>query len=290
MEPRLSVAIAARNAAATIRVQLDALAAQSWSEPWEVVVADNASTDETRAIIESYVGRIPSVRVVEAHAYANQSYARNTAALAARAPIIAFCDADDEVAPDWVERMWEAVSRHEFVACRLEYERLNPPWVLGHRETQLEESLQDTRFAPHLQHGAGCGLGFLRRHYDAVGGFDERAGVLDDTDFCFKVQLAGVPLHYARDAVVHYRFRTDIRGIFRQARNYATDDAFLQLRYGPPPRSLGYALRWPFSYWQALARLLPGARTRAGRAKLAWLVGWMTGRYRGSLRYRILAR
>jgi glycosyltransferase involved in cell wall biosynthesis len=53
---RLSVVIPCLNAAATIGVQLEALAGQSWEGEWEVVVADNGSTDGSQAIVESYRG------------------------------------------------------------------------------------------------------------------------------------------------------------------------------------------------------------------------------------------
>ncbi len=46
----LSVVIPARNAADTIGVQLESLARQRFDRPWEVVVVDNGSTDDTRAV------------------------------------------------------------------------------------------------------------------------------------------------------------------------------------------------------------------------------------------------
>lgn len=51
--PRLSVIIPCLNAADTIGKQLEALARQEWSEPWEVVILDNGSTDETLAVAET---------------------------------------------------------------------------------------------------------------------------------------------------------------------------------------------------------------------------------------------
>ena len=48
----MSVVIPAWNAAATLEVQLEALARQVVEAPWEVVVVDNASVDGTRAVVE----------------------------------------------------------------------------------------------------------------------------------------------------------------------------------------------------------------------------------------------
>jgi glycosyltransferase involved in cell wall biosynthesis len=53
---KLSVIIPCLNGAATIATQLAALARQQWDQPWEIVVADNGSTDESAGIVERYMG------------------------------------------------------------------------------------------------------------------------------------------------------------------------------------------------------------------------------------------
>ena len=87
---QLSVVIACYNAARTIGGQLESLARQEWSEPWEVIVADNGSTDGSAAIAEQYRSRLPSLRVVDASARRGQAYARNVGAKAARGVALAF--------------------------------------------------------------------------------------------------------------------------------------------------------------------------------------------------------
>jgi hypothetical protein len=85
---------------------------------------------------------------------------------------------------------------------------------------------------------------------------------------------------------MHYRYRDRWPAIFDQARRYADAGALLQKRYGEaaaPP------WKWPFEHWKAVAQTLPRAYRRGDRAKLAWLLGWQLGRYRGSLRHRVLA-
>ena len=63
---KLSIVIPCRNAARTIAVQLDALCAQQWRGGWEVIVADNGSTDGTQAIVEGYSRRLPGLRLIDA--------------------------------------------------------------------------------------------------------------------------------------------------------------------------------------------------------------------------------
>ena len=68
---------------------------------WEVVVADNRSTDGTVAVANSFADRL-DLRVVPAPEKSNAAYARNVAVATSQAPWIAFVDADDMVAPGWV--------------------------------------------------------------------------------------------------------------------------------------------------------------------------------------------
>ena len=49
-----SVIIACLNGAATLGETLDSLTAQRWDRPWEIVFADNGSTDASVAIFEEH--------------------------------------------------------------------------------------------------------------------------------------------------------------------------------------------------------------------------------------------
>lgn len=79
----LSVIIAARNEAGTLPAQLEAVLAQECGEPWEVIVADNGSTDGTQDVVRALAARDSRLRLVDASARPGSSYARNHAVLAA---------------------------------------------------------------------------------------------------------------------------------------------------------------------------------------------------------------
>jgi glycosyltransferase involved in cell wall biosynthesis len=72
--PEVSVVIAALNAAATLPLQLAALAAQDYSGSWEVVVADNGSTDATVAIAREFASSLPHLVLVDASDRRGQSH------------------------------------------------------------------------------------------------------------------------------------------------------------------------------------------------------------------------
>ena len=79
---KLSVIIAYLNAASTIGSTLDALVEQPWPSDWEVIIADNGSTDSLRSIIAPYTTKIPFLKIIDASAKRGPSYARNAAIIA----------------------------------------------------------------------------------------------------------------------------------------------------------------------------------------------------------------
>jgi GT2 family glycosyltransferase len=284
---KLSVVITALDAADTIGAQLDALAAQRWSKPWEVVVADNGSSDGTVAVVESYANRLPALRLVDASERRGIAHGFNVGAAAARGEYLAFCGADDEVGSGWLEALGSALEQHELVGCPGDPRKLNDPWVLESRDTIPR--LERVWFPPYLEHASTLGLGIRRELFERIGGFDESLTALEDADLCFRAQLAGAKLVLAEDAVVHYRFRTGVGEIFRQAGSYAEGFAQLQRKYQPPGTRFHDAWKWPLRKWRPIVRALPGVHNRGGRARLAWLLGWQLGRFRGSIKYRVLA-
>jgi glycosyltransferase involved in cell wall biosynthesis len=65
---RLGVIIPCLDGSQTIAGQLEALARQECSDPWEIVLADNGSTDGTLDIVRRYQERLPNLRIVDASA------------------------------------------------------------------------------------------------------------------------------------------------------------------------------------------------------------------------------
>jgi glycosyltransferase involved in cell wall biosynthesis len=284
----LSVVIPCFNAAATLGGQLAALAAQRWPGEWEVIVADNGSTDGSVAVAASFRDRLPRLTVAAASGHLGPGHSRNVGARVARGEALLFCDADDEVAPGWLAAMAQALGEHDFVACRYEVAKLNPPWVAAARPHPQETGLNPYTYPPFLPHAGGGGLGVRRRLHEVVGGFDEDLPALEDTDYCWRLQLAGTPLHYVPDAVVHIRYRPDLAGNFRQLLSFGEHNVLIYRRY----RSRGMPRLGPgpgLLRWGKLLLTAPRLATRPGRA--AWLsqLGWRLGRLRGCLRYRALA-
>jgi glycosyltransferase involved in cell wall biosynthesis len=285
--PRLSVVIPCFNDAETLGAQLEALARQEYDGWFEVIVADNGSTDDSPSVADRYRSKLPRLRVVDASGVRGAGRARNVGAAAAVGDALLFCDADDEVGAGWLKAMGHALQKHDFVASRHEIERLNEPSV--QRTRRLPPPGEPLPYPPYLPHAGGSGLGVRRELFTAVGGFDESFIRLQDTDFCVRVQLAGTPLVFPEGAVVHCRYETRWLEIFRQARSYAEGNARLLARHGSgQPNRRGW-WKWPLRHWLAIAKAAATAWDPGARARLAWTLGWQVGRIRGTLRYHVPA-
>ena len=277
MPPTLSVVIACRNAEATLGVQLEALAREPRHAEWDVVLCDNGSTDSTLTIAQRYRRLLPNLRVVSADERPGPAHARNVGAASTEAPWLAFVDADDEIAPGWVTAMRSALDGHAFVAGRFEGTRLNSAAVVRSRPLQQADGLQDCGIGPRLPHAGAGNMGIHREVFDAVGGFDAELGCLEDTDFCWRVQLSGVPLVFWPDAVVHVRLRSTMRRMWGQGRAYGAATAELEHRYAavtsadlPAGGSPAAAPAGGSGRLRGLAGMLtPGA--------LIWRAGWHVG-------------
>jgi glycosyltransferase involved in cell wall biosynthesis len=286
---KLSVVIPCLNGEKTLPELFDALAAQEWEGEWEIVLADNGSTDGTREVVERYrSGPLPNLRVADASSQRGQSFAMNVGAAEAKGEWLAFCDADDVVGDNWLPAVTDALGRHELIAYRQDDTRLNPLWAQASREKIFTDELPKTWFPPYVPFtGAGC-MAMHRSVFESIGGFDPEMP-LEDLDFSIRAFHDERELVLVPGAVLHYRYRQSYKGIFRQAYIYGLGFAAVQRKYKRPGERYPKQRLWLITGWRVMLPRLIRAYDRGDRAKIAWQLGWQAGRYHGSFKYRVLA-
>jgi len=286
----VSVVIPCFNDGETIGFQLEAVARQRWSGDWEVVISDNGSVDNTLAIVEEFKERLPNLRVVDSSDRRGPGHARNVGAKEAKGDTILFCDADDEVASDWMEMMTRALSEHGLVACRLDIEKLNEPWVKESWVNGQEDDLNRFHGSAFLPFAGSGTIGVRRTVHEAVGGFDESLITHEDADYCWRIQLRGHQLYFVRDTCLYYRFPTSLRRMYTQERLFGQSSVLMYKRY----KSVGLRkpsrpLRGGVAAWVRLFLRLSQVHYKVGRAKWVRALGRLVGHLQGSIRYRTLA-
>lgn len=294
---KLSVILPCYNSAETIAVQLDALTTQHWSGGWEVIVANNGSTDESMAIVERYRDRLPNLKIVNAYTPPGPRlgvpHSYNTGIKAATGDAFVFCEGDDEVAPGWLEAMGHALSQHDLVVGSQEYRKLNEPWrldgFLDVGESRIT-GLIEIDFSPYLPYGSGCAFGLRRSLYDAVGELNPVFSYSHDTEYCWRAQLMGFQVHFVPDAVIHYRLRHSYGAMYRQGQSWAKDFILLRKYYRSPMGRLDVVRRCldiikslPRGGQLAALRLLKAPRSRGELGVWYWQLAYDIGSIKGLL-------
>lgn len=121
--PKISVVMPAYNASRYIAESIRGILSQDF-EDFELIVADDCSTDNTVGIVSSFDdGRIRLVRTESNTGSAK--YPRELAIEAAKADLICWVDSDDVVAEDYLSRLWErrAETGADIICSRMWAER-----------------------------------------------------------------------------------------------------------------------------------------------------------------------
>lgn len=209
-----SVVMPTLNEIGTIDVQLEALSRQTYKGAWELVVADNGSTDGTVERVQSWTDRLPQLRVCDAsHVCGDVSAARVAGVAAASHDLLAFCDGDDRVHPDWLEHLIGALGDNDLVGGFLCEEELNEPFLFWEQPWPRDSLPLHLGCAPFA---SGANFAVRRNVVDAVGGWDSALSGAEDVDFSIRARHAGFKIGHVPKAIVSYRHRSSSAGIVRQ--------------------------------------------------------------------------
>jgi glycosyltransferase involved in cell wall biosynthesis len=278
-DPLVSVVIPAFNAAATIAQQFEVLAGERLDAEWEIVVADNGSTDRTAAVVESWTDRLP-VRLVDASARRGPSAARNLGAAAARGQILAFTDADDVVFPGWL-----------VAATAVEVFGTGPVVKFVDGTAVPRTPPRDARCGmshlDFLSYADGANFIIRADTFATYGGFDEARRTGEDVDLSWRMQLDGIRMEPLADAAVASRVRNRSRAVVRQYYGYGLGDVELARDYrarGLPAQPVTAVIR----SWLGLLARIPLLWKPAQRERWLHQLGRRAGRVVGSVRYRTL--
>jgi glycosyltransferase involved in cell wall biosynthesis len=286
MTELVSVVVPAYNAGATIADQLRALAAQQLPGPFEVIVADNGSTDDTVAVVERCGAEFSAVRLVDASGRRGPAHARNVGFGAARGDLVLGCDADDVVDERWAALLVDSLADADLVA--------------GGASAWLPVAGEGPPFGIHVPHDMGTGgLGFLpvmagssfgvrREVWQTVGGFDVDLPTTEDFDFAFRAQLAGFRFAACPAASVHYRLPASTAAGMRKYYDYGRFQPLLYRRHranGMRRRDAAEVAR----VWLRLAARSPELfGTRIERRRWCERFAHACGRIAGSIEFRTL--
>jgi glycosyltransferase involved in cell wall biosynthesis len=216
LRPSVSVIVPTYDYARYLPRALDSVRAQS-EPPFEIVVVDDGSTDETPAVLRRYADQVRVLR----QPHRGPAAARNAGVAAARGDLVAFLDADDEWHRDKLARQ-----------VTLFMERPSVGAVgCANQVIERDGAVLRTRYFPNPSHdpterlrqvalrerwvGSSCSGAVLpRRVLEDVGGFDERLDAAEDWDLWLRVAARHL-IQNVHERLVTIWFHRE--GVFRDA-------------------------------------------------------------------------
>ena len=199
--PAVTVVVATRNRSGLLERLLTALARQRFHGEMDVIVVDDASTDDTAAVL----GRLASATTLKVDWLSlpdrrGPGGARNVGWPRSRAPLIAFTDDDCVPDDDWLASLVEALADADLVQGRT----LPDPDQLP----ELGPFGRTIRVPRENGYFQTCNVGYRRDLLEQLSGFDESfAQVAEDTDLAWRAIEAGARTSFSEAALVHHDVR-----------------------------------------------------------------------------------
>jgi len=202
--PIVSVIVPCYNHGIYLGECFDSILNQTYKN-WECIVIDNGSTDNTKQVTESYVQKDKRFKYI----YTQQkgvSFARNLGIKNSTGKYILPVDADDKIAPLYIEKAVEVLERKEnvkLVYCNARlFGAANKDWILP--EFSIKNIL--------IENIIFCSALFRRKDYDQTTGYNEQmVEGFEDWDFWLDLLKNGWDVVKLPEIYFFYRIKKDSR-------------------------------------------------------------------------------
>lgn len=219
MTPQISAVICTHNRAELLARALESLCRQTLpEEDFEVLIVDNASSDDTEAVARSFCAGRAHFRYVAEPAL-GLSRARNRALEEARGPYVAYLDDDAIAEPEWLQEILaafiEAVPKPGCVGGKSQpdWQRPRPQWLhdVQMQSLSLIDWSEQAFYVEPPYFLVGANIAYDRQLILDIGGFDENLGRLggallsgEEVEIENRIRAAGRLIYYAPKAVVSH--------------------------------------------------------------------------------------
>lgn len=217
----ISVILCTYNRSQSLKLALDSLAVSHVPESvcWHVLIVDNNSKDQTRAVAEEFCRRDPVHFRYVFEPQQGKSFALNRGIREAQGDILAFIDDDITVEPNWLFELTKPFADPQWSGTGgrvyLPKDFSAPPWMAVEGVHSLVGILAlfdlgpDPR--PLLKPPIGNNMAFRKEVFTKFGGFRTDLGPMpgselryEDTEFGTRVMKGGAQILYVPSAVVRH--------------------------------------------------------------------------------------
>ncbi len=264
----ISVIIPVKNGAGFIRECLrGAFNQHALETPYEVIVVDDGSTDETAEIAREMGAQVIS------QPNAGPAAARNTGAEHARGEILAFTDADCVPAPAWLCHLVQPFSNPEVVGTKGTYRTQQKSLVARFVQQEYESKYIHMARLPKIDFIDTYSAAYRRSVFLQNGGFETAFPVpsVEDQEFSFRLARKGYTMVFTPGAVVYHQHDHNLGEYIRRKYGIGYWKAFM-LRW-VPEKALSDSHTLASQRWQIL--LLGLVMLAAGLGFFWPPLGWL---------------
>lgn len=236
-QARVSLVIPVRDGRATIGACLESVIAirDAPGSPLDkIIVVDDASEDETPAIVRGF-----DVTLIGGDGKGPGS-ARNMGWRAARHPLVWFVDADCLARPDALDKLLGALTDESIAGVGGSYDNALPNSRLAtliHEEIATRHARMDER----VNFLATFNVLYRRAALEELGGFDPRYRKAQDAEFAYRAVEAGHELRFARASRVVHHHPTSLAKYLTTQSAQGYWRVFLHLRHRSPSSGDSYS-------------------------------------------------
>lgn len=253
--PLVSVVLPVWNRATRIGDAIASVVAQTWTR-WELLVVDDGSTDDTRAVVAGWAARDGRIRLVEQH-HAGHAVARNRALAASAGEVIAYLDSDNRWEPGHLAAVVAALDdpavASVYCAQRVHDHALDDDWIRA--EPFDAEALRGGNF---IDLNA---FAHRRALYERLGGFDAGLRRLTDWDLVLRFTRESPPRLLP---VIGSRYEAGLPDQVSATESYAQHVYLVQRKLDAPP-SRALRVLWAVWHWPQLSEAYVRAELDAMR-------------------------
>jgi GT2 family glycosyltransferase len=221
LTPHVAIVILNWNGRKYLEQFLPSVVASTYAD-FEIIVADNASTDESIPFLRSYY---PNIRVIELDKNYGFSKGYNKALEQVKSDYYVLLNSDVEVSPSWIEPVIALMERDKTIGATqpklLQYndrhsfeysgasggwlDRFAYPFARGRIFDVCEQDQGQYDNAEPIFWASGAAMFVRAELYHSMGGLDEYFFAhQEEIDFCWRMQLAGYSVYSCPESVVYH--------------------------------------------------------------------------------------
>ncbi|SOE20909.1 Glycosyltransferase involved in cell wall bisynthesis [Spirosomataceae bacterium TFI 002] len=221
----VSVVICCFNSEGIVEETLDYLQKQETNVNWEVILVNNASTDQTTRVALKKWGLNPITNLeIINETEPGLTYARKAGIAKAQYDIISFVDDDNFVPANWVSEVANVFRNPEVgilgVTAIGHFDGVPPEWYEKHKHAFATGELYDfSGDVSEIGGVYGAGMSIRKKIYAELSAkkwqplLTGRIGKVqmggEDSEICLASKLIGYKIYYAKDLVIQHYIKED---------------------------------------------------------------------------------